>query len=103
MFLYDIQERYQQAHEENYSFLLVCIDVWDAQKQDKDLGYYYRVFREKHDVIGALKDYYLGPFSGRPDDTMNCCEAVIEITGKEPPQSKSECLPSADWLALNAS
>lgn len=92
----------KKSEEHDYKgYILECIDVFDAQRGDDDLGIYYAYCKDVDAVTHFLAEYgyYIGT---KLSQVKDCCTDVIEIQRllREGFNSKSR-INIREWLERN--
>lgn len=95
MIVWDVEARMRQAMKKSGGFLLVCYDVWDRQKGDKDSGYYYPHLQSAEAVRAHLARLQLGE---EKHNSLDVCEAVIDLSRVGDVFDPAVCEHPSHWL-----
>lgn len=86
----------RRGRENGHRYLLICVDVMDALKQDPDGGY-YPVFVDTPGEVHERLATYQGPDWRSKDQITDACEGIVDLdTALEDRATRIE--PPEDWL-----
>ncbi|PZX13614.1 hypothetical protein LX81_03163 [Palleronia aestuarii] len=74
---FDFDSRCDAARASGRRYLLVCVDMFDRMRGDRDMGFYYPAFDRAQEVADYIRNHAIGVPD--PSDNRDRCEAIAEL------------------------